>query len=123
MSRKDDLKILFNFMIELLKDEEEQPVKVVEEKTKKELSETTAMTTKFDSFDVPRIKTIMDKIEIKQHENSVVKQALNVQAKDYKKEIDELREAFNKKVLEDNKLEDDSNTSIVTPDGFLETKK
>ena len=42
---------------------------------------------------------------------------------DYKKEIDELREAFNKKVLEDNKLEDDSNTSIVTPDGFLETKK
>ena len=111
MSRKDDLKILFNFMIELLKDDEEQQVKVVEE------------TTKFDSFDVPRIKTIMDKIEIKQHENSVVKQALNVQAKDYKKEIDELREAFNKKVLEDNKLEYDSNTTIVTPDGFLETKK
>lgn len=107
MARKDDLKILFNFLIELLKDEEEQQVKVVEE------------TTKFGSFDVPRIKTIMDKMD----KNTVVKQALNFKAKDYKKEIDELREAFNKKVLEDNKLEDDSKTTIVTPDGFLETKK
>lgn len=120
MSRKNDLKMLFNFFIELLNEENETKPQKEESSF---VEETKPTPTKFDSFDVPRIKTIMDKMEIKQHENSVVKQALNVQAKDYKKEIDELREAFNKKVFEEDKLEDNVNTTIVTPDGFLETKK
>jgi hypothetical protein len=119
MSRKDDLKTLFNFFIELLNEENEiKPQK--EEKLLVE--ETKPKTSKFDVFDVPRIKTIMDKMETKQHENSVVKQALNVQAKDYKREIEELKEAFNKKIFEEYKLED-ANTTIIGPDGFSETKK
>jgi hypothetical protein len=119
MSRKDDLKMLFNFFIELLNEENE----VKSQKEEKLLvEETKPKASKFDVFDVPRIKTIMDKMETKQHENSVVKQALNVQAKDYKREIEELKEAFNKKIFEEDKLED-TNKTIVGPDGFLETKK
>jgi len=107
MTRKDDLKLLFNFMIELLKDETEE-TKTVDEKIEKKLIVEEQKPTKFDIFDVPRIKTIMDKMEFKEHENSIVKQALNVQAKDYKKEIEELKDAFNKKVLKEEKLEDEN---------------
>lgn len=104
MSRKDDLKLLFNFMIELLKDETNE-AKTVSKKIEEKLIVEEQKPTKFDLFDVPRIKTIMDKMEIKQHENSVVKQALTVQAKDYKKEIEDLKEAFNQKILKEEKLE------------------
>lgn len=109
MARKDDLKLLFNFMIELLKEEEENK-NVVEVKTDKKVlvEETKPKTTNFGTFDPSRIKTIMDKMEAKGHEDAVVKHALNVQAKDYKKEIEELREQFNQKVLKENKLEDES---------------
>jgi 6-pyruvoyl-tetrahydropterin synthase len=109
MSRKDDIKMLFNFMIDLLKEDEVK--NVVEEKIDKKLlvEEPKSKTTNFGSFDPSRIKTIMDKMEAKEHENAVVKQALNVQAKDYKKEIEELREAFNQKVLKEHKLEEDKN--------------
>jgi hypothetical protein len=114
MSRKDDLRMLFNFMIELLKEEEENKT-VIKEITDKKLlvEEPKQKTTNFSSFDTSKIKNIMDKIDAKQHENAVVKQALNVQAKDYKKEIEDLREAFNQK-LEKLKTEEDSDI-IDTP--------
>jgi hypothetical protein len=114
MSRKDDLRMLFNFMIELLKEEDENKT-VVKEITDKKLlvEEPKQKTTNFGSFDPSKIKNIMDKIDAKQHENAVVKQALNVQAKDYKKEIEDLREAFNQK-LEKLKTEEDSDI-IDTP--------
>jgi heme-binding NEAT domain protein len=106
MARKDDLKLLFNFMIELLKDETDE-TKTVDEKIVKKLIVEEQKPTKFDIFDVPRIKTIMEKMESNFHENSIVKQALNTQTKDYKKEIEELKDAFNKRVLKEDKLEDE----------------
>jgi hypothetical protein len=112
MARKDDLKLLFNFMIELLKDESEQTKTVDKTEETKIVEE--QKPTKFDLFDVPRIKTIMDKMEFKQHENSMVKQALNVQAKDYKKEIEELKKAFDQKVLKEDKLEEET-INLPTP--------
>ena len=111
MARKDDVKMLLNFMIEMLKDGEKEEVKFSEENPNKQLlvEVPKQKTTNFGSFDPSRIKTIMDKMEAKEHENAVVKQALNVQAKDYKKEIEELREAFNQKALKEDKLEEDKN--------------
>lgn len=109
MSRKDDLKLLFNFMIELLKEEgvEERKISTGEE-SKKLIVEKSQEKTNFGVFDAPRIKTIMDKIDAKEHDNAIVKQALNVQAKDYKKEIEDLKEAFKQKILKENKLVDDN---------------
>ena len=61
MSRKDDLRMLFNFMIELLKEEEENKT-VVKEITDKKLlvEEPKQKTTNFGSFDQSKIKNIMD---------------------------------------------------------------
>lgn len=104
--------MLLNFMIEMLKDDEKEEVKISEEKSNKSLlfEEQKQKTTNFGSFDPSRIKNIMDKIEIKGHEDAVVKHALNSQAKDYKKEIEELRESFIQKTLKQDKLEEDGNT-------------
>jgi hypothetical protein len=112
MSRKDDVKMLLNFMIEMLKDEEKEDIKISEVKSNRPLlfEEPKQKTTNFGSFDPSRIKNIMDKIEIKGHENAVVKHALNTQAKDYKKEIEELRESFIQKTLKQDKLEEDGDT-------------
>jgi hypothetical protein len=105
MARKDDLKMLFNFMIELLK--EEETTNVVEAKSNKEIltEEIRGKMAKFDIVDAPRIKTIMDKIDAKQHEDAVIKKALKIQQDSYKKELEDLKEAFNKKTLEQDKLE------------------
>ena len=113
MARKDDVKMLFDFMIEMLKEGNE--VKTEEIKPKVLIAEENQpKTQKFEIFDATKAKSIMDKIEAKNHEQAVVKQALNIQAKDYKKEIEELREAFNQKVLKEDKLEEDK--TVVSTD-------
>jgi len=113
MARKDDVKMLFDFMIEMLK---EDNGKIEENKPKVLIAEENQpKTQKFEIFDTSRIKTIMDKMEAKEHEKAMVKQALNVQAKDYKKEIEELKEAFNQKVLKENKLEEENSINLLTP--------
>jgi phenylalanyl-tRNA synthetase alpha subunit len=113
MARKDDVKMLFDFMIEMLK---EDNGKIEENKPKVLIAEENQpKTQKFEIFDTSRIKTIMDKMEAKEHEKAMVKQALNVQAKDYKKEIEELKEAFNQKVLKEDKLDEENNISTQTP--------
>jgi hypothetical protein len=101
MSRKDDLKMLFNFLIDLLKDEE----KVEEINDKQLITEDKPKIQNYGVIDAPRIKTIMDKIENKDHNDAVIKKALKIQEDSYKKEIEDLKEAFNKKTLEQDKLE------------------
>ena len=103
MARKDDLRLLFNFLIELLKEEDtvestNNDKKLISEDVKKE-------NINLGFIDAPRIKTIMDKIDANGYKDANVKQALTAQAKYYKKEIDELKEEFNKKVLKEDKLE------------------
>lgn len=117
MARKDDLKLLFDFLIELLKDEKEDTVgKVKIPENKPLLSEQNEQKlNNFDVFDANKIKSLMDKIDSKEHEKAIIKQALNVQAKDYKKEIEELRESFNQKLIKESKLEEDNSISITTP--------
>ena len=101
MPRKDDLKMLFNFLIDLLKDEE----KIEDTNDKQLITEDKSKVQNYGVIDAPRIKTIMDKIENKDHDDAVIKKALKIQESSYKKEIEDLREAFNKKTLEQDKLE------------------
>lgn len=101
MSRKDDLKMLFNFLIDLLKDEE----KIEETNDKQLITEDKPKVQNYGVIDASRIKTIMDKIENKDHDEAVIKKALKIQENSYKKEIEDLKEAFNKKTLEQDKLE------------------
>lgn len=113
MARKDDVKMLFDFMIEMLK--EDNGVKTEEIKTKNLIAEENQpKIQKIEIFDAMKAKSIMDKIESKNHEQAVVKHALNIQAKDYKKEIEELREAFNQKLLKEDKLEEDK--TVISTD-------
>lgn len=101
MARKDDLKMLFNFLIDLLKDEE----KIEDTNDKQLITEDKPKVQNYGVIDAPRIKTIMDKIENKDHDEAVIKKALKIQENSYKKEIEDLKEAFNKKTLEQDKLE------------------
>ena len=101
MARKDDLKMLFNFLIDLLKDEE----KIENTNDKQLITEDKSKVQNYGVIDAPRIKTIMDKIENKDHDDAVIKKALKIQEDSYKKEIEDLKEAFNKKTLEQDKLE------------------
>lgn len=112
MARKDDVKMLFDFMIELLKDENEVKDVNKPEEEKVLIAESKPKPTKYDIFDVPRIKTIMDKMDAKEHDDAIVKRALTVQSRDYKKEIDELKEMFNQRILKEDKLVDENGNSL-----------
>jgi hypothetical protein len=101
MARKDDLKMLFNFLIDLLKDEEKNE----EINDKQLITEDKPKVQNYGVIDASRIKTIMDKIENKDHHDAVIKKALKIKEDSYKKEIEDLKEAFNKKTLEQDKLE------------------
>jgi hypothetical protein len=101
MARKDDLKMLFNFLIDLLKDEEKNE----EINDKQLITEDKPKVQNYGVIDASRIKTIMDKIENKDHYDAVIKKALKIKEDSYKKEIEDLKEAFNKKTLEQDKLE------------------
>ena len=101
MPRKDDLKMLFNFLIDLLKDEEKNE----EINDKQLITEDKPKVQNYGVIDASRIKTIMDKIENKDHYDAVIKKALKIKEDSYKKEIEDLKEAFNKKTLEQDKLE------------------
>ena len=107
MARKDDVKMLFDFMIEMLKEYYE---KIEEHKPKVLIAEENQpKTQKFEIFDVTKAKSIMDKIETKDHEDAVIKKALKIQENSYKKEIEDLKASFNKKIEKD-KVEEESNT-------------
>lgn len=110
MARKDDVKMLFDFMIEMLKDDNE---KLEEIKPKVLIAEENQpKTQKFEIFDVTKAKSIMDKMDAKEHDAAIVKRALSVQSRDYKKEIDELKEIFNQKILNEDKLVDENGNSL-----------
>lgn len=103
MARKDDLKMLFNFLIDLLKDEEakdsnDSDKKLISEEVKKDNNN-------IGVIDASRIKDIMDKMQTKDHNDAIIKKALKIQERSYKKEIEDLKEAFNKKTLVEDKLE------------------
>ncbi len=110
MARKDDVKMLFDFMIEMLKEDNE---KLEEIKPKVLIAEENQpKTQKFEIFDVTKAKSIMDKMDAKEHDDAIVKRALSVQSRDYKKEIDELKEIFNQKILNEDKLVDENGNSL-----------
>ncbi len=110
MARKDDVKMLFDFMIEMLKEDNE---KLEEIKPKVLIAEENQpKTQKFEIFDVTKAKSIMDKMDAKEHDAAIVKRALSVQSRDYKKEIDELKEIFNQKILNEDKLVDENGNSL-----------
>lgn len=110
MARKDDVKMLFDFMIELLKEDNE---KLEEIKPKVLIAEENQpKTQKFEIFDATKAKSIMDKMDAKEHDTAIVRKALSVQSKDYKKEIDELKEIFNKKIFNEDKLVDENGNPL-----------
>lgn len=100
MARKDDLKMLFNFLIELLKDEEK--IEETNDSDKNLICENTKKENKtIGAIDASRIKYIMDKIEDKRHDDAIVKQV----EKHYKREIKDMKDAFHKELLKEEKLE------------------
>jgi hypothetical protein len=111
MARKDDIKMLFDFMIEILKEDNE--VKTQEIKPKVLIAEETQpKIQKFEIFDATKAKSIMDKIENKNHDDAIIKKALKIQETSYKKEIEDLKASFNKKIEKD-KAEEESQQSIT----------
>jgi hypothetical protein len=54
----------------------------------------------------------MDKIENKNHDDAIIKKALRIQETSYKKEIEDLKASFNKKIEKD-KAEEESQQSIT----------
>jgi len=112
MARKDDVKMLFDFMIEMLK---EDNVKVDENKPKVLIAEENQpKTQKFEIFDATKAKSIMDKLETKNHDEAIIKKALKIQEDNYKKEIEDLKASFNKKIEKD-RLEEDPELNLPTP--------
>lgn len=100
MARKDDVKMLFDFMIEMLKEDNE--VKTEETKPKVLIAEENQpKTQKFEIFDATKAKSIMDKIETRDHDDAIIKKALKIQESSYKKEIEDLKASFNKKIEKD----------------------
>ena len=77
MARKDDVKMLFDFMIEMLK--EDKQVKTEETKPKVLIAEENQpKTQKFEIFDATKAKSIMDKIETRDHDDAIIKKALKI---------------------------------------------
>jgi len=112
MARKDDVKMLFDFMIEMLK---EDNVKVEENKPKVLIAEENQpKTQKFEIFDATKAKSIMDKIETRDHDDAIIKKALKIQESSYKKEIEDLKASFNKKIEKD-RLEEEVTTKSNSP--------
>ena len=113
MARKDDVKMLFDFMIEMLK---EDNVKVDENKPKVLIAEENQpKTQKFEIFDATKAKSIMDKLETKNHDEAIIKKALKIQEDNYKKEIEGLKASFNKKIEKDKLEEEDPELNLPTP--------
>ena len=113
MARKDDVKMLFDFMIEILK---EDNVKVDENKPKVLIAEENQpKTQKFEIFDATKAKSIMDKLETKNHDEAIIKKALKIQEDNYKKEIEGLKASFNKKIEKDKLEEEDPELNLPTP--------
>jgi hypothetical protein len=77
--------MLFNFLIDLLKDEE----KIENTNDKQLITEDKSKVQNYGVIDAPRIKTIMDKIENKDHDDAVIKKALKIKEDSYKKEIED----------------------------------
>lgn len=112
MARKDDVKMLFDFMIEMLK---EDNVKLEENKPKVLIAEENQpKTQKFEIFDATKAKSIMDKIETRDHDDAIIKKALKIQETSYKKEIEDLKASFNKKIEKD-RLEEEVTTNLNLP--------
>ena len=113
MARKDDVKMLFDFMIEMLKEGNE--TKTEETKPKVLIAEENQpKTQKFEIFDATKAKSIMDKIENRDHDEAIIKKALKIQETSYKKEIEDLKASFNKKIEKD-KIEEEPELKLPTP--------
>lgn len=114
MARKDDVKMLFDFMIEMLKEDNE--VKTEGLKPKVLIAEENQpKTQKFEIFDATKAKSIMDKIETRDHDDAIIKKALKIQESSYKKEIEDLKASFNKKIEKDRLEEEEVTTKLNSP--------
>jgi hypothetical protein len=102
MSRQSDLVKVFNFMIELLKEEDKE---MVQETPKEKELITENPSTNTYKLDFGRAKEIMGKIDEKDKLEAIIKEAQKKQEKTYTKEIKELKEAFLNKVFETKKEE------------------
>ena len=107
MSKKNDLKLVFDFIAEYLKEDE---VKKVTENPKLEsrllLSETPTAPKTTTEFDVSHIKNIMNRIEEKDKEKAKLTNILSKQENDFKEQIKKIQED-SLKMLEEQKTKEE----------------
>lgn len=114
MARKDDVKMLFDFIIEMLKEDNEIKTEQISSKVLT-AEENQGRVKKIEIFDATKAKSIMDKIETRDHDEAIIKKALKIQEINYKKEIEDLKESFNKKIEKDRLKEEPESNSTILP--------
>lgn len=101
MNKKEDLKLVFDFIAEYLKSEKEQPkdvepkeLLIEDEKPKFNPSILDKLKTPVDSIggDAAHIKDLMDRVTAKTVEQANVNNLLSVQRKEFEQEIKKLKE-------------------------------
>jgi Asp-tRNA(Asn)/Glu-tRNA(Gln) amidotransferase B subunit len=119
MSKKEELKKVFQFIADYLT--EDEVIEIKEEKVEKELliEETnntlTKLKTPLDTFGVTaeHIKDLMDRIDEKRVEEAKTKNLLSNQRKEFQDEIKKVKEIAIEKILESKKEEELSLTGVT----------
>jgi hypothetical protein len=128
MGKKKDLKKVLDFFADYLKEGKNKKTKKVKEE-KILLVETnegviSKLKTPIDNFSVTaeHIKTLMDKVDAKTKTDANANSLLEKQRKEFNDLIKKQKDEFDDK-LKKAKSEDEANTTIVVPEGFLDAKK
>ena len=128
MGKKKDLKKVLDFFADYLKEDKNKKTKKVKEE-KKLLVETkedviSKIKTPIKNFNVTaeHIKTLMDKVDAKTKTDANANSLLEKQRKEFNDLIKKQKDDFDEE-LKKAKIDDEANTTIVVPEGFLETKK
>jgi non-homologous end joining protein Ku len=141
MSKKDDLKLVFDFIAEYLKDEKTQPKSVevkellIEDKEPKfnpsNLDDVINKTMKkpIDNVgaDAAHIKQLMERVEAKTAEQATVNNLLATQRKEFEQEIKKLKEKASEELktekVNDEIINSSGSTENSISDDFIESDK
>jgi hypothetical protein len=125
MGKKKELKKVFEFLADYLKEDKSKKIKKEKVLLTEEKEETiTKLKTPMDNLGVTaeHIKTLMDKVDAKSKTDANANSLLEKQRKEFNDLIKRQKDDFDEK-LKKAKIDDEANTTIVVPEGFLETKK
>lgn len=133
MSKKDDLKLVFDFIAEYLKDEKEQPKgvkmkellvenKEVSLKPKNDVDDILLkMKAPIDNVgaDAAYIKQLMDRVEAKTIEQATTNFLLTAQRKEFEQELKKLKDKASEELITQKVADETVNDLITTEDSVV----